>query len=217
MRRKLICSFALLSVLLVLSATLGSNPARAADYTKVGVNLGATANYTYSQTWSAVNKMHLYVYGVVGSIVTLNRTLYNPGGSVNLTEVLQDDVLIGMLLINYVIAANLQPHDPIYSGAAITINDTVTRGVAGSSRPQNHVALTNYWGLGWRVDWYWDQETGLITEMEFWLIAWFNFTMTSTTAWSASNFFTLPNLIILGEAAIIVVLLIMLLLRRRRK
>jgi hypothetical protein len=197
-------------MLLVLSVVVNSTSA--ADYTKVGVSLGGTADYSLSTDYGTANRMRVYVYGIVGSVVTLNITDYYPNGTATPTSQMIVDVVTGGLGSIYLISAGLTPGDPIYSGASYAISDAPTRQVAGASRPQNHVVDTNYLGSGGRIDWYWDQATGLATEITFWALGWYNITLTSTSLWSG-----LPLTTILLVAGAIVAIIAAVLLIRRRK
>jgi hypothetical protein len=203
----------LISLLVVLSATLCSNPVRGADYTKVGVTLGATADYSLSETGSTANRMHVYVYGIVGSQVTLNITKYYPNGTIASQLQFIVDLVAGGLYFNWLISGNLAPTDAIYSGASYVISDAPTRQVAGASRPQNHVVDTNYWGSGNRVDFYWDQATGLATNMTVWFLGWTNFTLMSTSLWSG---LPLVPILLAGGAIVLIIAAIAIVVKRRK-
>jgi hypothetical protein len=173
----------LVAALLVLLAwsMIYSHACIAADYTKVGLNVGNTADYQTSVTGRAYNRTHLLVYGIVGTVIYGNFTDYNPDNTVNQTYQIIGDILLGSNNIFFFFtAANLTAGDPIYSGASWTINETITMTVAGTSRTVNHIRTAD--GL---FEAYWDKATGLMTKLNAWYIYWFNMTIISTNAWSA--------------------------------
>jgi hypothetical protein len=182
-RMKLVFVYSILAVLLVLlvcSATCTS--ALAADYGKVGVKVGNTADYETSITSPTdYNRTHVLVYGIVGTTIYLNLTYYHPDGTVGSESQLVGDVFVdGGYLFAYLLAANLTAGDSIYSGASMVINETTTMTFAGTSRTVNHLRTSD--GL---FEAYWDKATGLMTKLNFWLIVWTNMTIISTDAWSA--------------------------------
>jgi len=169
-------------ILLVLLALLANcTRASAADYEKVGVKLGNTADYDTSLTSHAYNRTHILVYGIVGTLVYLNFTYYFPNGTVGDEYQWIGDVFAGVpnYFYVYLLAANLTAGDPIYSGASMTINETVTMTFAGTPRTVNHLLLTS-----WPLEAYWDKATGLIAKLNFWLLGWINMTIISTDVWS---------------------------------
>jgi hypothetical protein len=183
MRKSLVYGLAMISVLLFLTVTY--NPVAAADYTKVGVKIGDTATYKTGISLATYNKTTYLIYGIVGSVVTINETDYNPDGSVNGKTQDQVDVYNGAgssLLYTwaYLIASGLQAYDPVYSGATYKINDTGYMVVCGANRSVNHMRAD-----GGNTEAWWDRQTGLIVKL-VWstFLGWFNYTMMSTTAWS---------------------------------
>jgi hypothetical protein len=213
LRKTLVGALAVLTILLVLSATINTAPA--ADYTKVGVKLGYTATYKSSFTLSAANKTYFLVWGVVGTLVYLNITTYLPNGTVDTSGQDLIDVYIGGLTSTYLIAGGLSANDGIYHGSVgggYWINDTSTMAVAGISRAVNH--LRTHDGL---YEVWWDKETGLMVKCNVWLLGWYNNTMTSTTAFAAPpGLFSNPmTLLALGEGAVILILLVYIVMSRR--
>jgi hypothetical protein len=182
---KLASRYNILAVLLVLLALLANcTSALAADYEKVGVKVGNTADYETSLTSSDYNRTHILVYGIVGTIIYLNFTYYHPNGVVGSESQLVGDVFAGGgYLFAYFLAANLTAGDPIYSNAPEKINETITMTVAGTPRTVNHrsVITNNEY-----FDAYWDKPTGLMTKLNFWLLGWINMTIISTDAWSTT-------------------------------
>lgn len=72
---------ALLSILIILTFTF--RPSWAADYSKVGVRVGDTADYDAQIAYksSDVTRLNVLVYGIVGTMVTLNITYYFRNGT----------------------------------------------------------------------------------------------------------------------------------------
>jgi hypothetical protein len=179
---KLASRYRILAVLLVLLAwSANCTSALAADYEKVGVKVGNTADYETSLTNSDYNRTHILVYGIVGTTIYLNLTYYHPNGAVGLESQLLGDVFVGGgYLFAYLLAANLTAGDPVYSGqTSLKVNETTTMTVAGTSRTVNHLRTAD--GL---FEAYWDKATGLMTKLNFALIGWINMTIISTDAWS---------------------------------
>jgi hypothetical protein len=180
---KLASRYSIVAVLLVLLAWSANctHTCMAADYTKVGVKLGNVADYETGVSYAAYNRTQMLVYGIVGAVITLNFTVYNRDGTINQTfQIVGDPSIGGYPIFLYLIAANLTAGDPIYPWAAWTINETVTMTVAGTSRTVNHLYLPDG-----SFEAYWDKETGLMTKLNAFLyVAWYNYTMISTDAWS---------------------------------
>jgi hypothetical protein len=215
MKKTCASALAVFSLLLVLSAA--SATPLAPDYSKVGVKVGDTATYRSSFTTEIWNKTKLLVYGIVGTVVYLNYTNYNPDGSPTPTGQWTIDVLAGsFLLFGFLIAGNLTAGNPFYSGCPWAINGTSQMVVGGALRTVNHA---NYNGGGFNV--YWDQATGLMTELHLSFMGWQNYTLLSTTAWAPDTVPSLLNMttIALIEGVVIIVLAIALVVvaSRRRK
>jgi hypothetical protein len=184
---KLASRYGILAVLLVLLAwSANCTSALGADYEKVGVNLGNTADYKLSTDFGNQNRTHILVYGIVGTVVHLNITEYNPDGTVNSTSQTIGDLYLGSYpMYLYLLAANLTAGDPIGSGSPITINETITMTVAGASRTVNHLRTraSNQLPDG-TFEVYWDKATGLMTKVNVWIfVGWLNMTIMSTDAW----------------------------------
>jgi len=213
LKKTYLSALAALSIFLVLSAA--SAAPLAPDYTKVGVKLGDTADYRTSFTVTTWNRTHILVYGIVGTVITLNYTFYDPSGTVGSSGQMVGDIYNGAgSIVDYLIAADLTALNPIYVGAAEAINDTSQMTVAGALRTINHI---DYYGGFFEA--YWDQATGLMTELHLMtFVGWMNHTLLSTTAWSAPSLLNMTT-IALVEGIVIIVLLIALIVvasRRRR-
>ena len=170
-------SLALLSLFLFFAIT--SNPSWAADYNKVGVKVGDTADYAIQEDNPEVTRLHLYVDGISETTITLELTYYFENGTQESTEQLTGDIGIGSgVLYLFLITPNLVEGDAIYSGAPATIDKTFMMSTAGVSRLVNHYSVGDP-----TLDCYWDQSTGLIVKRTFWLFGWMNLTMTAISLW----------------------------------
>lgn len=216
MRKKLAYGLALLSVLLVVSATY--TPALATTY-QLGVQAGNTADYTAAiSSISNVTKGHMSVHNATGTIAGLDFTFMYPNGTVATSSSIS--VMVDVTSTNgsdigfiFLIAKNLTHGDSVYPTATLTINETTTMIVAGANRTVNHLSLAG-------VDnFYWDKATGVIVKMNFFFFAWINLTMTSTNMWSAGGLFGLDTttLLIIGGVVVLVIIVAAVLLMRRRK
>jgi hypothetical protein len=212
MRNVLVSTLAILSLLLMVSAP--SATPLAPDYTRVGVKLGDSAIYRISDSIYPYNKTRIVVHGILGPVVTLNRTFYNPDGSIWGQSQIPTDLITGIGLGIMLIAANLTTNDPIHSGDTIAVNETIQIVVTGALRTVNHA---NYYGG--HLDGYWDKATGLVTELR-WSPGghWMNYTLLSTTAWAPDTVPSLLNMttIVLVEGVVIVVLVIALIVLATR-
>jgi hypothetical protein len=222
-KRKLLAAFALLSILLASSALL--TPSKAADYTKIGVKIGDNSTYSFTLVNSTINvraDFSSYVKNVTGTLVTLNFTYYNPGGSVNTTllfgpfNVSTGEGGIGFFLI----CANLSAHDPVNVLPSVpSINETVSMVAAGVTRTVNHLNMS----IGaTRFNVWWDKPTGLMVKLTAIgpasLPGLGNFTLTSTSLWSLGGLpITTTTLLIIGVGAIIVVVGVAVVLHGRGK
>jgi hypothetical protein len=231
MKKAFVWALTAISLLLVFTGAAWAAPL-APDYTKVGVKVGDVAIYRYSSGLPQ-NKTRLLVYGIVGSLVTFNYTLYNPDGSVASYGQPTIDVVTGAGAYYFLIAANLTTSDPVYSGWPIAINETTQMVVAGALRTVNHIIC-----LGGSLNAYWDRATGLMTELHLGpppasqaiessrdehhserVLLWQNYTLLSTTAWSPDTVPSLFNMttIALIEGVVIIVLVIVLIVLASRR
>jgi hypothetical protein len=212
MRKKMISVLGILSMVLLVAAIC--NPASAATYT-VGVKVGDTADYTLSVTAANYTRAHIVVHGVVGTTVTLNMTSYdNASVAVNEDQVVGDIVTGSSLIWILLTGRNLNATDPVYSGATLTINETVQMDFAGASRQCNHI---DYYGGA--VDIYWDKATGIVTKANaFIFFGWMNMSMTATSLWPGGLFgLSTTTLIIIAVVGVVVVAAIVLVARRGKK
>jgi hypothetical protein len=211
MRKTFASTLAVFSLLLVVSAA--SATPLTVDYTKVGVKVGDVAIYRSSFTAGPWNKTEILVYGIVGTVVTLNYTDYNPDGSIgNQGQVVFDIYAGSFLLYRYLIAGNLTTGDPLYSGAPITINETSQMVVAGALRTINHA---NYNGGMFNA--YWDQATGLMTEAQVWFFAWENYSLLSTTAWAPDTLLNMTTIALIEGIVIIILVIALVIVASRRR
>jgi len=181
MKKSLAFCLVVFSIFIMLATT--SNPSWAANYSNVGVKVGDYADYNASRSSSNYTRCRVYVYGVVGTVVTLNLTFYDANGKAYPQPQLTGDIYLGngaFILFPALIPGSLGKDDPIYSGSVCKINETVTMTFAGESRAVNHLLIPGifYW------DYYWDQATGFPVKVNDWWFGWTNLTMTSTTLWS---------------------------------
>jgi hypothetical protein len=182
MRRKTACSLVALTIVLVLVTTVCFTTA--ANYTLVGVKLGATADYKVSSSpFFAYNKTDILVSGIVGTTIYLNYTSTFPNGTESLigTGLISGDI---STYLTYVVASNLTVGDNLWKSGAPTINRTITMNAGGTSRLVN-VANNITFFLGADYNLYYDKQTGLLVQGDFvGLFGWINYTLISTTAWS---------------------------------
>nr|MDO8098729.1 hypothetical protein [Candidatus Njordarchaeota archaeon] len=213
MRKNAACLLVLFLTLLVTVATI--TPARAADYTRVGVKGGDWAKYSFSLTgYPHGVTMLVKVVNVTAPELFLNMTFYNADGSYNATMgggVFKVSVLdgSGMFMVFLITAAGLAKDDACYSGFPWIINDTLSHPAAGASRTCNHVVLI----VGGKTDHvYWDQSTGILVSLQLFVgLTSLNVTMTSTNLW-------LPDIVtygIIGGIGAVIVIAAVVLLHRR--
>ena len=171
----------LFSIFIILTITFRTS--LAADYNQVGVRVGDTADYDAQlSSYIDVTSLHIDVYGIVGTTVTLNLIYYFWNGTQQSTFQVSGDISNGAgnpYFYLYLITPNLQVGDAIYSGASATIDKTDKMNIAGASRSVNHYSIGD---ASW--DSYWDQTTGLTVKLTYWFFGWTNLTLTSTSLWS---------------------------------
>lgn len=223
MRKKMVLGLGLLSM--VLFVAMMCNPASAATYA-VGVKVNDTADYDVSTTLSGktdATKMHVLVYGVVGTTVTLNLTYTFENGSQSKPEQLSGDVAGSNNVWYYLIAKNLTTNDPISPSSILKINGTETMTAAGASRTVCHLNSTFIFDSG---NVWWDRETGILVKSNLLILvslwplhfAWINATLTSTSIWSGGLFgLSTTTLIIIAVVGVVVIAAIVLLARRGKK
>jgi hypothetical protein len=185
MRKRLVSAFAMLSTVLLLSASFA--PSLAADYTKVEVKVGDRADYSFASSDSKMNgaEAHVYVQSIEGTIVRINGTIRYSDGTVQ-TESIGGDVSKGQNNSYYfLICTNLMQGDPVYSGSEMKITETISANVSGASRNVNHMSsetiFTNF-------DVYWDKSSGLMVKLTLSGFGqWITVLLTNTSAWSPSG------------------------------
>jgi hypothetical protein len=215
LKRKMAIALATLSIILVLTATTSS--AMAANYSKLGVQVGDYAVYKSSLTGSTVNKTVMLIYGIVGTTVYLNFTDYLPNGAIaDKSQIILDTVAGSFAGWAYITASNLTAHDPVYSGAIYKINETKSMTIGGAARTVNHM---NFTGWGVYLDAYWDKTLGIMVKLNFFLwIGWMNYTMISFTSPGAPpGGLSTMTLVAIGEGVVIVLLLVYIVVSRRGK
>nr|MDO8098728.1 hypothetical protein [Candidatus Njordarchaeota archaeon] len=177
-----------------------------------------TADYSIAFSMEEnATKLHLFVYGIVGTTVTLNMSYTFNNGSTSKPEQATGDIATGAgdIIYLFLIAKDLTTNDPIYSGSSYKINHTETMTVAGASRTACHLNLTGGFTPG---NLWWDQQTGIVVKSNFllWIFGWFNMTLTATSLWSAGLFgLSWTTLAIIGGAAVVLIAVIAIVLRRR--
>jgi hypothetical protein len=225
MKRRLALSLALLTILMVVSAT--SLPTQGATY-KLGVQAGNTADYTASLTTGAsMTKLHASIHNATGTVAGIDFTYHFTNGSVALTG----SALVDVATTNassgssiYLIAANLTTNDPVISGF-LPLNQTTTLIAAGVNRTVNHLLITLP-SMGIYFNNYWDQLTGILVQANMNVstsIGWVNLTMSGTNMWGAgatggTGGLSSSTLLIVGAVVVVVIVIVVavLLLRRRK-
>lgn len=204
--------------LIIFAATVQAS--QAADYTKVGVKVGDTADYSVSATGAgsgyASGAMHLEVQSVSGTTITIK--LSGTGIPGNATP--SGDISTGSgALFPFVIAANLATSDAVYSGAIWSISGSATMNVAGQSRTVNQMSysvtiltITVSYSVNW------DKATGLFVglNMTFGTAASVSIAMTSTSLWSAGLFGLSTGTLLLIGVGVVIIIGIAVALKRRK-
>jgi hypothetical protein len=216
LRKTLAHSLALLSILLVLTATSGI--AMATSYSNVGVKVGDTADYKTASSWVTDNKTRLYFTYISKTIVSIDDMSFWPNGTLHSSTSWTGNISSYEFPI-YValLAAGLTVGDHIGtvpSSPTIDVNTTLT--VAGASRLCNHAHKE---GVLFYLDGYWDKETGLLVKGNFASLlfpGWFNATLISTTVWSQPSVLSMTTIALIEGAVIVVLLIAMVFVARRR-
>lgn len=198
MRKGLVCSVALASILLLAAAICA--PARAVDYT-LGLAVGTTATYSPSYTmgtnvtsgdlevtWRNDTALSVVFTSHYGSMYqefgyATWDVRYGPGSNASLA-----------MISLYVVAANLNVNDPIVMSGIYhtwTINSSTTWFVANAFR------IVNVHQQGQYLFAYWDRQMGLMVKLS-WNVGlitpdWFNLTLTATSAWTGATTPAIPG------------------------
>jgi len=201
--------FVVLTVLLVSSTFIVAS--RAADYTKIGVKVGDSANYSVESHAHSCDRLQINVTEVTGTVVNLTYTYSWSNGTIVNSGHDRGDVSTGYH--DFLYCGGLKKGDLTYIGSTWYFNDTVTMEFAGANRTVNvlYASVTEYF----------DQATGMVVKLvqsegED------NFTMISTNMWSAASppGPTIdPTLLLIGGgivvAAIVVVAAVVMIRRRK--
>lgn len=218
MDKRISAVFALVLMLFCVSAV--AVPLQAANYTKVGVKNGDWVSYSYSVSSPTIGSVsgsaRIDITQVSGTQVAVSYQVTYSGHSATLTYT--GDISTGSgNICSFVIAANLTAGDPLYIGAAITINQTISMNIASAQRTVNYVTLSV---SGTSLSLYFDKVTGLLLK-ESLISSGTSITIeaTSTSAFSAD----LSSLLIIGGIGVGVVALVLVIIvayrlsRRKRQ
>jgi hypothetical protein len=226
LRNKIVYGLALFSILLFFSTTI--NTATATSYT-VGVTAGTSADYSVKQTGTtATGTIHINVTSVSTPKITYKESGSWANGTTITEFTVTGDVSDGSSLL-WFIGADLAAHDPVYTSALASINETVTMTVGGASRSVNHINLTIGSGsiVYVIINAYWDKPTGLLAQIMLYYttIGWTNMTLSSTTAWGGGGGLggegtilgmSVTGLAAVGGALVIIIVIAVIVLRRRK-
>ena len=191
MRRLLFAGF--VSCLLI-SLGFGLNLAVAQERT-VGVNVGEWFRYSHTFDWSSSdpNATMPSWYELMNAIEWTNNTILNVSGTsvtfqsemhlkngTDVTNFLLTDVDTGAgNSTNWVVSANLNPNDSLYTAgeySAWKINETIVRTYPDATRDTNHVNMTAEMNMSGvyqyaSTNFYWDRSTGIVVEMAITLMS----------------------------------------------
>jgi len=215
LRKGIAYALTALAILLVMSASTA--PTLAADYTKPGAVVGTNALYDYSLSPSnvTINAIRIRVTAVSGSVLTLNKTEYNPGGSVNNTHTGSFNVSTYQYGVWRFVAANISSGEAPYPGEiAWRFNQTVSNyHIAGRYWTANYINQTV---SGVNLVAYIDKPTGILLYWRYrsWNGLMENYTLTSYTV-ESGGFPLELGLFAGGAAALIVIIAVVIYLRRR--
>jgi hypothetical protein len=158
-RKKAAFALAVFSVLLFASAI--TTLSKAADYNKVGVKAGDTAEYSTSISSTNEVSMLIRIISVSAYMVTINVT-YNYSTGPTQTDVVYFDVSRGTGFISILTAPGLSVGDPVYLGSSAAIMDIIPMNVTGMTRTVNHYNFSIP-GFAYEES-YWDRDTGLLVK-----------------------------------------------------
>jgi hypothetical protein len=140
-------------------------PVSATDYTKVGVRVGDTADYTYYNP-SETGTIHIQILQIAGTNVTVNMSESSSKGQVRPNQIVTVDLSATInLLLTYLVAANLTQGDSVIpQNTQYVIDESITTNFAGVNRTINHanfnITLPDNTS-GYYINIYWDKATGL--------------------------------------------------------
>jgi hypothetical protein len=205
-----------LLLMMVCLASMTASFASAVDYTKVGVKVGDTADYS-AGIGNTTSRLRMHVTQIVGTNVTLLFRNLDTDGSETDGYNLTGNIGGLNLIYVFLVVPNLNQGDPIFSGAppGFAIDQQTTMTVAGSNRIVNHYGISI---SDVSVDIYWDKITGLAVKVDEQISSiHLTFDMLSTTAFGVN--IDPVTLVIIGGgiAALIVVVLVVGVVMNRRK
>lgn len=185
MRRLLFAGFV---SCLLMSLGFGLNLAVAQERT-VGVNVGEWFRYSHTFDWSssdpnatipsylelpnAIEWTNITILDVSGTNVTFQSVMHLKNGT-DVTNFLLTDVDTGAgNSTNWVVSANLNPNDSLYTTgeySAWKINETIVRTYPDVTRDTNHVNITAEMNMSGvyqyaSTNFYWDRSAGIVVEM----------------------------------------------------
>jgi len=233
-KRKIIFAFISIAMLLAIAGAVAAAPVRTS-----GVSTGDTftygnANFAWNSNdptatppteWNGLNGTAYFrvtIESVVGTNVTTSSLLhYNNGTETTQSGWVDVDTGDGNMTF-FLISANLNANDSIYSGSdytTYTINETLP-----GTRTTDYVNATTETSTGpysiyLSMNFYWDQTTGVLTKMSMTS----NETTTYTTDWSvsfeltSSSKFTVPEYVGLPQILLLLASLTLITLAYRRK
>ncbi|WXG44923.1 MAG: hypothetical protein WED04_12985 [Promethearchaeati archaeon SRVP18_Atabeyarchaeia-1] len=215
MRKGIACALVALSILLVVSSSFA--PTRAADYTKPGAVVGTNAyyDYAYSAAGFAINAIRVRVTAVSGSVLTLEKTEYNPGGSVNNTHSGTFDVNVYQYGIWRFVAANITAGEAPYpSSGGWKFNSTVSNyHIAGRYWTANYINGTI---MDINVVAYIDKLTGVLLVWRYNNGAGLTENYTLNSYYIESGGIPLTLVLVAGGAAALLVIVAALMYMRRK-
>ncbi len=219
------------------TGTLTGRVVAAVPYTPprtVGVSVGNTFNHTVAFSWSSTDPnatippyfaslndtewISTSIIGVSGTSVTLQMTTHFKNGT-DSTQVGITDITTGDgNVTNWVVAANLNPNDPLYTTgeySAWKINETIVRTYPGGARNTNHLNMSteiNMTGIYQysSINFYWDKSTGVMVEMSMEMVTQTNPSQTNMLATMKiveSNIWVIPEFPALTPALVVLILL----------
>jgi hypothetical protein len=210
MKKTILLAPLLLSLIMISTIML---PVSATDLTRIGVKVGDTADYTFSNPTAngtlATGRFRIHILGINGTIVTIDLRSVYLNNSEGRDNIITGDVSSGdNPIFPYLIPADLGQGDYI-DNLVMWVDRTTTMIVAGQNRIVNHFdGITSLPMIPAGVNWTWsndvyyDKLTGLLVKWNWTLAGYFspypNGTkvsyikmLTSTTAFDASASSTL--------------------------
>jgi hypothetical protein len=166
--------FAVFALVLFSSSIIVAS--QAADYTKIGVKVGDTTDY--STDYSSYDRLRIEVTEVTGVFVNFTYTYYWSNGTVVHASSARGNVSHGDLA-ELLVCGGLQAGDPLYLGAAQYFNNTLSMEIAGVTRTVNELIIEG------DVHVYYDKQTGIFAKLVH--PGGSNYTMISTNMWGPND------------------------------